>query len=84
MALHLNKKQTRFIQVETGMFLFYVCAIDSMMLIAQSAIAMEQANPTTKMLQKTKQFFNYIAMNSDALVTHHASDMLLALHSNAS
>ena len=55
-----------------------------MMVIALSAIAAEQANPTTKMLLITKQFFNYVAMNNDAIVTYPAGDMILAVYSNAS
>ena len=44
--LILDKKKTKFIQEVTGRFLFYVQAINSIMLIALSAITGEQAKPT--------------------------------------
>ena len=55
-----------------------------MMLLALSAIAAEQANPTSKMLVKTKQFLDYVAMNDMAIAMYQASNMIVAVHSNAS
>ena len=43
-APHLNQKQTKYIQEVTMIFLYYTQAINSTMLTALSAIAMEQAN----------------------------------------
>ena len=64
--------------------LFYVNAINRTMLTALSAIAMEQANPTTKTIQNTKQILEYMAINTEAIVTYLARDMLLAVHGDAS
>ena len=54
------------------------------MLLALSVIEIEQAKPTTKTLRKMEQFFHYVAMNSDAIVMYQASNMILAMHTNAS
>ena len=54
------------------------------MLTTLSAIVTEQAMPTTIMLQHAKQFLNYATSISDATITYHASNMALAIHSNAS
>ena len=54
------------------------------MLTTLSAIAMEQAKPTTMMLQHTKQFLDYAATNKEATITYHVSIRVLAIHSHAS
>ena len=54
------------------------------MLVALSAIASEQAHTTKKTLQKIQQFLDYAASQEDAILTYHASNMALAVHSNAS
>ena len=54
------------------------------MLTALSAIASEQANPTENTMKKVKQFLDYAASQEDAVVTYKASDMQLAIHSDAS
>ena len=83
-TLPLNKKATKFIQEVTGTFLFYACIINNTMLTALSAIAAVQAKPTTKTLLKTKPFLDYIKMNDKAIVTYQASNMILAIYSDAS
>ena len=83
-APHLDKKLIKFIQEVARTFLFYACIVDSMMLMTPTVIAMEQEKPTTKMLQNMKQFLNYAATNSEAIVMYQASDMVLAVHSDAS
>ena len=70
--------------VRRGVFLFYVRAVDSTMLTALSAIATEQANPTEATMQKCKQFLDYAASQEEAVLTFHASDMVLAVQSDAS
>eukprot|EP00956_Cyclotella_meneghiniana_P038365 scaffold152976_cov64-Cyclotella_meneghiniana.AAC.2 len=80
----LNKDKKRFIQEVTGTFLFYARAIDSTMLTALSALASEQANPTEATMTKCKQFLDYAATQEEAVVTYKASDMKLAIHSDAS
>ena len=80
----LNKKTTKFIQEVTGAFLFYSHAINSIMLTALSAIAAKQANPTAKMLLKTKQNLDYSATNDKAIVMYQKSNIILAIHSDVS
>ena len=54
------------------------------MLVALSAIASEQSRPTATTLAKVDQFLDYAASQEEAVLTYHASDMLLAVHSDAS
>ena len=80
----LDNDKKKFIQQVLGTFLYYARAVDSTMLVALSAIASEQAHPTAATLQKVKQFLDYAASQEEAVLTYHASDMVLAIHSDAS
>lgn len=80
----LNKADKKFIQEVTGTFLYYARAIDSTMLTALSALASKQSDPTEATMKKCKQFLDYAASQEDAVVTYKASDMKLAIHSDAS
>jgi hypothetical protein len=40
--------------------------------------------PTTDTMQHTLQLVDYLATQEDAVLSYHASDMVLAVHSNAS
>jgi hypothetical protein len=79
----LNKVGKKFIQEVTGVFLYLARAFDSTMLTALSSLVSKQAAPTVKMMQKCLQFLDYAASQEDAIVTYRASDMRLAIHSNA-
>jgi hypothetical protein len=80
----LNKDDKRFIQEVTGTFLFYARAVDPTMLVALSSLAAEQCNPTERTMEKVKQFLDYASTQEDAVITYKASDMVLAIHSDAS
>jgi hypothetical protein len=80
----LNKEDKRFIQEVTGTFLFYARAVDPTMLVALGSLAVEQANPTENTMKKCKQFLDYAATQEDAVITYRTSDMVLAIHSDAS
>jgi hypothetical protein len=54
------------------------------MLTALSSLAAEQCNPTERTMQKCKQFLDYAATQEDAVVTYRKSNMVLAIHSDAS
>ena len=54
------------------------------MLISLSAIASKQAKPTKQTLKKVEQFLDYATSQEDAVLTYHASNMVLAVHSDAS
>jgi hypothetical protein len=80
----LNETDKRFVQEVAGTFLFYARAVDGTMLTALSSLAAEQAQPTQRTMQKCRQFLDYAATHEDAVVTYRASDMVLAIHSDAS
>jgi hypothetical protein len=54
------------------------------MLTPLSALASEQATPTEQTMEKCLQFLDYKASQEEAIITYHASDMKLAIHSDAS
>eukprot|EP00956_Cyclotella_meneghiniana_P010727 scaffold15031_cov47-Cyclotella_meneghiniana.AAC.1 len=83
-SLPLNKDDKKFIQEVTGTFLFYARAVDPTMLTALSSLASEQANPTERTMEKCKQFLDYAASQEEAVITYRKSDMVLAIHSDAS
>ena len=80
----LNKNDKTFVQQVLGTFLYYARAVDSTMLVALSAIASEQARPTASTMGKVKLFLDYAASQAEAILTYHASAMVLAIHSDAS
>ena len=80
----LDKAGKRFIQEVTGVFLFLARAVDGTMLTPLSALASEQASPTELTMEKCLQFLDYAATQDDAILTYKASDMILAIHSDAS
>jgi hypothetical protein len=79
----LGKEETKYIQAVTGTLLYYARADDSTILTALSAIATEQAKPTEKTRAKVKQLLDYCATQEEPVVTYHASNMILAIHSDA-
>ena len=80
----LDKDGKKFVQQVTGTFLYYARAVDSIMLVSLSALAPEQASPTQKIMEKVMTFLDYAASQEEAFITYHASDMVLACHSDAS
>ena len=79
----LDAKGKRFIQQVCGKFLFYGRAVDSTLLTPISAIAAQQANPTETIMAQTKQLLDYVASQDEAVLTFSASEMKLAVHSDA-
>ena len=80
----LTKQEKKIVQQVIGTFLYYGRAVDSTMLVALSAIASEQANPTWNTMLKTKRFMDYAASHPDAILTYRRSNMILGIHSDAS
>ncbi len=66
------------------MFLFLARAVDGGLLPALSSLASQQANPMEKTMVLCKQFLDFMATQEDAVLTYRASDMVLAIHSDAS
>ena len=79
----LSKAEQKFVQKVTGKFLYLGRAIDSTLLTPLSAIASQQAARTKHTMQHVMQLLDYIASQEDAVLTYHASDMMLAAHSDA-
>ncbi len=80
--LSMDKK--KYIQQVLGTLLYYGRAVDSTILVALSTIASAQATPTSDTMRKTKQLLDYVATHPDAILSYKASDMILAVHSDAS
>jgi hypothetical protein len=83
-SIPLDKLGKKFIQEVTGIFLLLMRAVDSTMLTPLSALASEQVAPTEKTMQKCLQFLDFAASQDEAIVTYCASDMKLAINSDAS
>ncbi len=79
----LNKAEKKFIQEVCGVFLFLARAVAGGLLPALSSLASQQANPTEKTMVLCKQFLDFMATQEDAVLTYRASNMVLAIHSNA-
>jgi hypothetical protein len=80
----LDDKAKRFIQQVCGKLLFLGRAVDSTLLCPISAITAQPSKPTTDTMQQTLQLLNYLATQEDAVLSYHASDMVLAVYSDAS
>jgi hypothetical protein len=68
-----------------GTLLFYARAINSTMLLtAIGELATEQSQATQTTMEKLSQLLNYCAAHPDATIRYSASNMLLAVESDAS
>ena len=54
------------------------------MLAALGSLATQQASSTENTMKNVKQFLDYAATHQDAIITYRASDMVIAVHSDAS
>jgi hypothetical protein len=75
-------RQTRAKNV--GSILYYARAVDMMVLMALSSIAMEQTKAMERTLARCTQLLDYRAGHADAKVQYHTSDMIMNIHSDAS
>ena len=66
------------------MFIWYGRGVDGTILTPLSAIAAKQSNPTVHTMQQSQQLLDYLATQEPAVLTYHKSDMVLAVHSDAS
>ncbi len=80
----LNEAGKKFIQEVCGVFLFLARGVNGGLLPALSLLASQQANPAERTMELYKQFLDYMATQDDAILTYKASNMALAIHSNAS
>jgi DNA-dependent RNA polymerase auxiliary subunit epsilon len=80
----LEATDKTYIQQVLGVLLYYGRAVDSTVLVALSSIASMQATPTALTMELIKIILDYIATHPDAILTYEKSDMVLAVHSDAS
>jgi hypothetical protein len=80
----LNNTDSLFVKEVIGVFLYDARAVDCTMLAALGSLAAQQANPTQTTMKYFKQFLDYATSRPDAMVTFQSSDMVLAMHSDAS
>jgi hypothetical protein len=62
---------------------WYARGVDSTMLMPISALSAQQAKPTQATMRRVQHFLDYAATKEPAVTTYRASDMVLAIHSNA-
>ncbi len=72
------------VQKIVGSILYYAQAVDMIVLMGLSSIAVEQTKATEKTMGQCIDLLNYLATNQDAKVCFHASDMVMNIHSDAS
>ena len=81
----VDKKAKRFIQQEVcRKFLFMGHTVDSMLLCPISAIALQSLKPTEDTLDQTYSLLDYLVTQEEAILSYNTSNMVLAVHSNAS
>ena len=80
----ISPERIKHIQDVVGTFAWYVRACDPTMVATLSSIATRQANATTNLEDEVHQFLDYCHTHPNAGVRFIASDMPLALHSDAS
>ncbi len=80
----LDKVGKKFIKDICRVLLFLARAVDGGLLPAISSLASQQANPTEKAMELCKKFLDFMATQEEAILTYHASKMVLAIHSNLS
>ena len=82
-SVPLDKEGQKYVQAVTGTLLYYARAVDSTMLVALNAIATQQASPTQTTMERVKQLLDYCSSQEEAVLTYHASGMVLVIHSDA-
>ena len=78
-----DKENTR-IQRVIGKLLYYARAVDPLMLPACNAIAVARTYGMKVTLDATIHLLDYATTYPNAILTYHASDMVLSIHSDAS
>jgi hypothetical protein len=79
-----TKNKEKYIRQVIGALLYYGQAVDSTILVGLSSLAAAQAKPTKQTLSLIKWLLDNTETNPDAILTNKKSNMVLAVHSNAS
>jgi hypothetical protein len=80
----LTEKEIKRVQDIVGTILYYGRAVNPTLLAALSTIASRQTHGTKALQMACHQLLNYVATHPNAGIQFHASDMILAVHTNAS
>ncbi len=67
-----------------GVLLYYTRAVDATLLIALSSLATSQAAPAEYTMSLVKWLLNYVETQPNVIRTYKKSNMILAVHSDAS
>eukprot|EP00804_Cyclotella_cryptica_P030124 CCRYP_009529-RA/>CCRYP_009529-RA protein AED:0.40 eAED:0.40 QI:0/0/0/0.66/1/1/3/0/339 len=79
----VGEKEQKYVQQVTGKFNWYARGVDGTLLTPISALTAQQAKPTQATMKRVQQFLDYAATQEPAVTTYRASDMVLAIHSDA-
>ena len=79
----LDKKGTHRVQQICGQFLYYSRGCDPTIITALNEISNQQASPTEKTRAACDMLLDYLASHPLATIRYHASDMVLAVCSDA-
>jgi hypothetical protein len=80
----LDEKGLKQVQKIVGSILYYVKAVDMTVLMALSAIAVEQTKAMVKTMGRCIQLLDYLASNLEAKVRYYVSDIIMNIHSDVS
>jgi hypothetical protein len=80
----LNKDKITLLQQIIGVYLYYARAINSTLLVTLSDLAAQQTQASEMTMSKANWMLDYLATNSDFTLRFYASDMQLAIESDAS
>ena len=80
----LGDEDKKYIQQVMETLLYYARAVHSTMLVALSTITSDQERPIKSTMEKVDQILDYSASQEEENLTHHASNMVLSVHINAS
>jgi hypothetical protein len=80
----LTAKLCLTIQKVTGSILYYARAVDPTIIMPLNDIETGQTKATEETQAATSQMLDYLETHPDATIQHHASDMILNIHSDAS
>ena len=79
----VGNDEQKYAQKVTGKFNWYAQGVDATILTPSSALSAQQAKPTQAMMRQVQHCLDYAASKEPTVTTYHASDMVLAIHSNA-
>jgi hypothetical protein len=80
----LSTKDVNHLHQLVGTLLYYVCALDPMLIMPVNVLASEQTRSTTATADKIIKLLKYCTMHPEATLRYHASDIILNIHSDAS